>query len=106
MYERDVEYIWDAVCDTVNEQLEPSILAQQSRTHVDRLKFMMYGMFLRRNDGHRRVCQCGDEEKHKIELLNKMKHSILRSRGGDRISYDVKYDSLDKAPACRACDEK
>jgi hypothetical protein len=106
MYDNDDGYKWNPIRATVNEQLGSSILAQSARTHLDRFNFMIYGMFHHKVSCHQYLCQCRDEVKHKHDLLNKVKHSILRSRGGYRISYDVKYGPLDEAPTCMACGEK
>jgi hypothetical protein len=96
---------WDTVRASVNEQLGSSILAQTTRSHLDRLKFKMYGMFFP-NFGHQIICQCGDEVEHTHRIVNEVAFSIFKSRGGNRIPYDVGFGPLEKAPACMACGEK
>jgi len=106
MYDIDEQYLWNSVRATVNEQIGSSILAHATRSHLDRLKFKMYGMFFRKID-HRFACGCGDEAEHTHRAVNKVAFAIFRSRGGgNRIPYDVQFGSLDKAPTCMACSEK
>jgi hypothetical protein len=97
---------WDTVRVSVNEQLRSSILAQTTRSHLDRLKFKMYGKFFP-NFGHQIICQCGDEVEHTHRVVNEVAFSIFKSRGGgNRIPYDVGFGPLEQAPACMACGEK
>jgi len=106
MYDSDQDYFWDSVRVTINEQLGSSILAQNTRTHLDRLRFKMYGTFFRKID-HGYICHCGDEFKHTNKIMSKVPFSIFRSRGGgNRIPYEVEFDFLRQAPTCRACGKK
>jgi hypothetical protein len=97
---------WDTVRASVNEQLGSSILAQTTRSHLDRLKFKMYGMFFP-NFGHQIICQCGDEVEHTHRVVNEVAFYIFKSRGGgNRIPYDVEFGPIEQAPAFMACGEK
>jgi hypothetical protein len=105
MYDIDAHYLWAAVRAAVNEQIGSSILAHTIRTHLDQMRFKMYGIFFRKID-HQYSCGCGDEIKHTHQIVNKIAFSIFKSRGGNRIPYDVEFGPLDNAPACMACGEK
>lgn len=88
----------------VNEQLGSSILAHTG--HLDRFRFQVYGMF--RRDAihgiHELVCDCGDEVAHTTRVLGEVEYSILRSRGGIRVAYDVGFGALGEIPSCVTCD--
>ena len=105
MYDVDAQWLWDSVRAAVNEQIGSSILAQTTRSNLDRLKFKTYGMFFRKID-HQYICDCEDEVKHTHRVVNKVAFSIFKSRGGRRVPYDADFGSLVNAPACMACGEK
>jgi hypothetical protein len=96
--------IWDSIRAKVNEQLGPSVPSHAP--HLERLKFKMVGMVSREATWYNYLCECGDNVNRSKGLLNKVRYIVSKTRGGHRIPYDVEFGSLDKAPPCRACDEK